>query len=541
MAYVINNTFGATLVTLADGTIDTTTTDLALFGKGYAGFGERLNENLVKLLENFSNTSAPTNKQKGQLWYDSLNNQIKVWNGSKFKPVGSSTNASTSPSNANTGDFWFDTNNSQFYVYNGTAWTLIGPTTVAGSGVTQVSSEVVADNVGVNKSILKLITNDTTVGIVSAEQFTPGTAISGFATVYKGITLSTAIASNKLTGTATDADALGGVAAANYLRSNANDTTSGTLGIINDGGLTIGAGSDLTVTVSGTDVTFANTSSNGDIIFTVNDGGVTKTLMTLDGGDGQVIFTDGAIENLRVSGNLTVDGTTTTINTTTLTIEDNIIELNRNISTAAAMPNYSGLKVNRGATSSATEQDLYWVWDETFADDGTTIHGNAGGAWTAFKSGGGDELSAPTLVDIRANIVHATSTSAQYADLAERYAADMQLSVGDVVILGGTQEITMCTKELDDAVFGVVSDKPAYLMNADAGNNDSHPMIALKGRVSVKVAGLGKAGDRIVSAGNGEARVVDLEKCTAFNTLGRLLQDKYTEQTALHECVIGVK
>jgi hypothetical protein len=541
MAYTINNTAGTTLVTLSDGTIDTTTTDLALFGKGYAGFGERLNENVVKLLENFANTSAPVNKQKGQLWYDTLNNQIKVWNGSKFKPVGSSTNASTSPTNANTGDFWFDTNNSQFYVYNGTAWTLIGPTTVAGSGVTQASAQVVADDVGVNKSILKFITNDAVVGIVSAEQFTPGTAISGFATIYKGITLSTAIASNKLTGTATNADALGGVAAANYLRSNANDTTSGSLGIINDSGLTIGAGSDLTVTVSGTDVTFANTSSNGDILFTVNDGGVTKTLMTLDGGDGKVTFTDGAIENLRVSGNLTVDGTTTTINTTTLTIEDNIIELNRNISTAAAMPNYSGLKVNRGSISSATEQDLYWVWDETFADDGTTIHGNAGGAWTAFKSGGGDELSAPTLVDIRANIVHATSTSAQYADLAERYSADMQLSVGDVVILGGTQEITLCTKELDDAVFGVVSDKPAYLMNADAGNNDSHPMIALKGRVSVKVAGTGQAGDRIVSAGNGEARVAGLEECTAFNTLGRLIQDKYSVQTELHECVIGVK
>ena len=61
MAYKINNTFGTLLVTLADGTIDTTTTDLTLIGKGYAGFGERLNENLVKLLENFNNTSAPAN------------------------------------------------------------------------------------------------------------------------------------------------------------------------------------------------------------------------------------------------------------------------------------------------------------------------------------------------------------------------------------------------------------------------------------------------------------------------------------------------
>jgi len=243
---------------------------------------------------------------------------------------------------------------------------------------------------------------------------------------------------------------------------------------------------------------------------------------------------------LRV-GDLTVDGTQTIVNTTTLSVEDNIIELNRNLSSASAMPNYTGLKVKRGSISSALEQDLYWVWDETFADDGSTIYGNAGGAWTAFKSGGGDEMSAPTLVDIRANIVHATSTSAQYADLAERYATDVPVEVGDVVILGGSQEITLCTKELDDAVFGVVSENPAYLMNAQAGNNDSHPMIALKGRVRVKVTGKGSAGDRIVSAGNGTARVAALEECTAFNTLGRLIQDKYSVQTELHECVIGVK
>ena len=76
MAYKINNTFGTLLVTLADGTIDTAKTDLTLFGKGYAGFGEKLNENLVKLLENFNNTTAPNNKVQGQMWYDKTNNQI---------------------------------------------------------------------------------------------------------------------------------------------------------------------------------------------------------------------------------------------------------------------------------------------------------------------------------------------------------------------------------------------------------------------------------------------------------------------------------
>jgi len=541
MAYKINNTFGTLLVTLPDGTIDVATTDLALIGKGYAGFGEKLNENLVKLLENFNNTSAPDNKITGQLWYDQTNKQINVYTGAKWKPVGSTTNSTTSPTNAVQGDLWFDTANNQLYVYTGSAWTLIGPTSIAGSGVTQVVTETVQDNTGVFRSILKLVTQDTVVGVVSNLAFTPsssetnGAALiaAGFATVAQGIQLSSTVSNAKFRGTATDSDALGGVAVANFLRSDQNDSTTGHLEILNDNGLRIGAGSDIEMTMSGDDFTIANVTENGDIKFTVNDGGVTTSVLTMHGDTGDV----------RIHGNLTIDGDTVTSNTSTLTVEDNIIELNRNISSAAGMPNYTGLKVNRGETSAVTEQDLYWVWDETFADDGTTIYGNAGGAWTAFKSSAlqGTELAASTLVDIRANVVHATSTAAQYADLAERYEADCETEVGDVVILGGHAEITKCTKELDDAVFGVVSESPAFLMNAQAGNNETHPMIALKGRVFVKLTGTGRAGDRVVSAGNGEARVANLDECTAFNTLGRLIKDKYNVETALTECVIGVK
>jgi hypothetical protein len=542
MAYKINNTFGTLLVTLADGTIDTTTTDLTLIGKGYAGFGEKLNENLIKLLENFNNTSAPSNKVQGQLWYDKTNNQINVYTGTKWKPVGSTTNSATQPANAVQGDMWFDTTNTQLYVYTGSAWTLIGPTTVAGSGVTQVVSEVSPDNTGVNQSYLKLVANDAVVGVVSDRAFTPSSTdatslaliSAGFATVAQGIQLSTSVASVKFRGTATDSDALGGVAAANYLRSDTNDTTTGRLTVQTNDGIRIGNGLDGTISVSDNHLTISNTTQNKDIVFTVNDNGDTKEALRINGSTGR-------IDELKV-GNLFVEGTQTIVNTSTLSVEDNIIELNRNISTAAAMPNYTGLKVNRGETSSATEQNLYWVWDETFNDDGTTIYGNAGGAWTAFKSSETDtEMEAPTLVDLRANVVHATSTAAQYADLAERYEADCQLDVGEVVILGGHAEITRCVKELDDAVFGVVSESPAFLMNAQAGNNDSHPMIALKGRVLVKIQGSGQAGDRIVSAGNGEARVANLDECTAFNTLGRLIKHKYNEETALTECVIGVK
>jgi hypothetical protein len=548
MAYKINNTFGTLLVTLADGTIDVATTDLTLIGKGYAGFGERLNENLVKLLENFNNTTAPSNKVQGQMWYDKTNNQINVYTGSKWKPVGSTTNSATAPSSAVQGDLWFDTTNAQLYVYTGSAWTLIGPTTVAGSGVTQVITETPEDATGVKQSILKLVTNDTVVGVVSNQAFTPsgtetlGAALitAGFPTVSQGLQLSTGVASAKFRGTATNSDALGGVAGANFMRSDEDDTTTGKLTIQNDTGLVIGAGQDVTMTLSSDDFIIAQTTQNKDIIFTVNDGGVTTTLMTMDGSSGLLELP--SVGDIRVKGNLTVDGTQTILNTSTLSVEDNIIELNRNISSNSGMPNHTGLKVNRGQTSSATEQDLYWVWDETFADDGSTTYGNAGGAWTAFKSAQTDtEMEAPTLVDIRANVIHATTTSAMYADLAERYEADCDTEVGDVMILGGHAEITKCKNELSDAVFGVVSDSPAFLMNAQAGNNDSHPMVALKGRVMVKLQGTGRAGDRVVSAGNGEARVADLEECTAFNTLGRLIKDKYNKETALTECVIGVK
>jgi len=488
MAYKINNTFGTLLVTLADGTIDVATTDLTLIGKGYAGFGEKLNENLVKLLENFNNTTAPSNKIQGQLWYDKTNNQLNVYTGSKFKPVGSTSNSATAPSSAVLGDMWFDTINTQLYVYTGTAWTLIGPTTVAGSGVTQVFAETSPDNTGVNQSYLKLVANDSVIGVISDVAFTPSATdttsvaliTAGFATVSQGIQLSTSVASVKFRGTATDTDAMGGVAAANYLRSDTADTTTGRLSVQTDDGIRIGAGSDITMTMSSDNFTIAQTTQNKDIIFTVNDNGETKEALRINGSAGR-------IEHLRV-GDLTVDGTNTIVNTSTLSVEDNIIELNRNISNNAGMPNYTGLKVNRGETSSATEQNLYWVWDETFADDGSTTYGNAGGAWTAFKSAQTDsELEAPTLVDIRANVIHATTTSAMYADLAERYEADCDTEVGDVMILGGDSEITKCKDELSDAVFGVISESPAFLMNAQAGNNDSHPMVALKGRVMVKL------------------------------------------------------
>ena len=124
------------------------------------------------------------------------------------------------------------------------------------------------------------------------------------------------------------------------------------------------------------------------------------------------------------------------------------------------------------------------------------------------------------------NRVHATSTSALYSDLAERYAADAHYEPGTVVEIGGIQEITIASLELSDKVFGVISTQPAYIMNDKAGSDETHPAVALQGRVPVKVIGTVNKGDRLVSAGNGRARAATAEEITPFNVIGRALVDK---------------
>jgi hypothetical protein len=277
----------------------------------------------------------------------------------------------------------------------------------------------------------------------------------------------------------------------------------------------------ITTDSNATNATVSGTGASGAFVVTANS----NTELTVND------------TGVRVHGNLTVDGTETIINTTTLSVEDNIIEVNRNVSNNAGMPTVSGMKVNRGEGSTATEGDLFWAWDESFADDGTTIHGNAGGAFTAFRSANQD---VDALVDIRANVVHALSTSAQYADVAERFEADAPMSAGAVVEVGGTAEITESTTDLSDRVFGVISDQPAYAMNAGAGNNDSHPFVAMTGRTPVRVTGTVNKGDRLVTSSvKGCARAVAAgESITPFNVIGRALESSTDAGIKLVNCAV---
>ena len=325
-------------------------------------------------------------------------------------------------------------------------------------------------------------------------------------------------------------------------------------------GISVG---DITISASAntiTGMTTAAPSSDGDVsnkkyvddqiaaISTTSittDSNATNATVSGSGASGAFVVTANSNTELtvndtgvRVHGNLTVDGTETIVNTATLSVEDNIIEVNRNVSSNAGMPTYSGMRVNRGEGSTATEGDLFWVWDESYADDGTTTHGNAGGAWTAGRGANASEVDA--LVDIRCNVIHATATSAQYADVAERFEADAPMSAGAVVTVGGTAEITETTTDLSDNVFGVISDMPAYAMNAGAGNNESHPFVAMTGRTPVRVTGAVNKGDRLVTSSvKGCARAVAAgESITPFNVIGRALESSTDAGIKLVNCAV---
>ena len=304
MAYTVNKTSSGSY-TVQDGVVNTQT-DLSLIGKGYAGYGETIAENFLHLLENFSNTSAPTKPISGQLWYDSTNSQLKVYSGSAFVPAGGNVPyQTTAPSTLSQGDLWIDSDTNQLYLYNGSSNVLVGPPASTGTNNGFIF-ETILDSADASQNVTKWYNDGNLIAIVSEDEFTPKVSISGFASIKKGITLTTAIADTKFQGTATDADALGGVAAANYLRSNTNDTTSGTISVANDGGLVVGADSDFTFTVDGTGGVISNTVNNTDITFKVNDAGVTTTVMTIDGSESRVgIGTISPTTKLDVSGTVT--------------------------------------------------------------------------------------------------------------------------------------------------------------------------------------------------------------------------------------------
>ena len=311
MAYTINKTDGTVVATITDGTVDNTTS-LQLFGKSYSGFGEGLNENLVKLLENTASTSAPTAPLRGQVWFDTSTNQLKVYDGTSFKPSGGAKAQSTEPTSASAGDLWTDTDDDQLYVYTGSAWLLVGPVYTSGQTLSGWKIETLASSGG-NKVVSSMYAGNTRVAILSKETFTPTATQTGFASIKAGLTLNSTLgavfegtntqaALIDVSGTTNTSSTL--IAGGNFLRADAADSTTGALTVDADGGVIIGDAQELSITVTSNDVTVAQTSQDKDLKFTVNDGGVTKTPLQLTGADGGIDITG----DVTVTGNLTISG-----------------------------------------------------------------------------------------------------------------------------------------------------------------------------------------------------------------------------------------
>jgi hypothetical protein len=353
MAYTINRTDGTVVTTITDGTSDNTTS-LQLFGKSFSGFGEGLNENLVKLLENAASTAAPTAPLKGELWFDTTTNQIKVYDGASFKPTGGAKASSSLPTSPSVGDLWLDSTNDQVFVYTGDSrthqvndeWELIGPAFTAGQTESGWKIETLASSGG-NKVVSSMYAGATRVAILSKETFTPSATQTGFASIKAGITLNSTLGS-VFEGSSSQASAMDVssttntsgtvIAGGNFLRSDAADTTTGALTVDTDSGVIIGDAQELSITVSSNDVTVAQTSQDKDLKFTVNNGGTTKTIMTMDGSTG----------NITIDGNLNITGEYNSSVSNVSTYDDAFIKVNTGNSEVDA-----GLIVETGDTDDA--------------------------------------------------------------------------------------------------------------------------------------------------------------------------------------------
>jgi hypothetical protein len=355
--------------------------------------------------------------------------------------------------------------------------------------------------------------------------------ISASANTITGLTTSAPSADGDVANKKYVDDQLSGLSSNSVTQLNTSATVTdtgsdGAFTVAADGGnVLVQTAANTTITASA-DITLA---AGADVNIPVNvglafgDGGehieTDNTNLTItSGGDLNISATTVAVTGaMTLTGNLTVNGTTTTVNTTNLDVSDNIIELNSGISQSL---NDAGFIIERGSTG----DNAAFVWDES-ADKftlGTTT------ATAADKSGGITLSGVSTLV---ANL-EGTATAAQYSDVAERFASDSMYEPGTVVALGGAAEITAVAEEASDEVFGVVSGthQAAFKMNGGAGTDETHPYIAMTGRVDVKVMGPVSKGDRLISSSvAGYARAATKVECTAFNVIGRALKSKQSQ------------
>jgi hypothetical protein len=605
MAYTINLTDGNVFATISDGTINNASsmTLVGKNYAGYGELLDENFIQLLENFSSTSSGGNPTSSKlaaplQGQLWWDKTNSLLKVYSGSAWKTISSATASSSQPSPSIVGDLWYDTTNQQLKVCsvagNPGTFIVVGPAFSSSEGTSGAIPETVNDSGATPHFITSLYVNNTRVAIVSKDaNFTPAAPLNTtFPTIYNGITLWNS-GSPVFGGTVTNAALLDSLDSTDFMRATANTQTNGTLRVTNNTGLFVGAANVFNVNTTTTDANIKSNISNGNLTIQANVAGTTYNVASALGASGTF-----AVSNaLTVGTTASVTGNITGANLVTggiITATGNITGGNittaglANVNSLTVVGNVNGGNLRTGGlvsatgniTSAANVAGTYFIGNGsqltglslgvsvTKFVNGTT-EGNAGvsGGNINFNVGGVSNvavidtagiivtgITTPEIAKSGTNAVgnigsssnyfnrvFATATTALYADVAERFAADELLEPGTVVELGGTKEITRATSELSEQVFGVISTNPAYTMNGGAGDDDTHPAVAMTGRVPVKVVGYVKKGDRLVSAGNGLARAATREEITAFNVIGRSLVDKNTPESGTIEAIVTIK
>ena len=503
MAYTINKYNTNQLTIVQDGTLDQTT-DIKLVGKNYAGYGEIQNENFVFLLENFAGANQPPRAVTGQLWFDTANSKLKFYDSAKWRTTGGAEISATAPAGLATGDFWWDTVNEQLYSYNGTDFVLIGPQD-AGSGITQMQSRSVRDDLAVSKSIIAATINDEVMFIISPVEFTIDSAdaenaISGFDVVRAGVTLKNTLnatagitsGTQRFHGTATNADKLNGISAANYVTASPGQPSVFTeiTNFQTDAGIAIGAGLDLKIFIENDNQGVIQNAQGDEIRFrTKQSGGLSKNI---------IVFTPGVVKpGLNAAG--------TAAESVTLGDASNQFAAVYATNIYGTSEKASALIVGGTARVGAVD----------------TI-GTGTSSSVAVRDGSGN---------LNAVLFQGTATSARYADLAEKYSTAEELAPGTAVAVCACEDHDVEPAKASDHCIGVVSTAPAYMMNSDSEGQ----YIGLKGRLPVRVKGAVKKGQAVYAMADGV--------CTTLATtalVGIALESNADELEKLVECVLKV-
>lgn len=502
MPYTINRFNGTQVTVVADGTVDSTL-DLKLIGKNYAGYGEIQNENFVFLLENFANTTAPPRPSAGQIWFDSGQNKLKFRDASNslWRTTGGAEVSDSQPSGLTIGDFWYNTSTKQLLARDPTVTTgsypgfvLIGPQGLGPDfGVTEMRSRVVYDNqtptAGAH-AIIEALVNGKTAYIISTDgEFVlkndTANTIEGFSKIHKGLTLAytnddtvgkigRTQTDHRWWGTASDSDRLEGLPASAFIQ--VDNVNFPQLVRFGDAGFTVGdePNSDLKV--------YIVTTANGRIPRIKNDKGSRLEFGTTVSG--------GARTPLSLVGENIFPGT------------DNLTDIG---SSTQRFKDVYAMTFNGLATKSLTLK--------VGSDDRTASTDAVPGSIVARTSVTEIAASGISITPgaVKGTFFVGTATSANYADLAEKYLADNEYEVGTVVMVGGEKEVTAC--QPGKRALGVVSANPAYMMNSEL---EGGTFIALKGRVPVKVYGMVKKGAELEAGSNGVAVVADPESTKVF-------------------------